>query len=145
MVGEDILQGDIQRLSGQLGLSQRIRFRGFLTQRQMRPLVEGADLMVMSSRHETGPLAVLEAAVVGIPTVGTAVGHVREWSPEAAISVPVGDAERLAEAIARLLGDENLRLEIARNAHQRAVQESADYSADCFLRLYSELCRRKAG
>ena len=35
-----------------------------------------ADLFWLTSRHEAGPVAVLEAAVAGVPTVGTAVGQV---------------------------------------------------------------------
>jgi glycosyltransferase involved in cell wall biosynthesis len=50
-----------------------------MTQRQLRPIVEAADLMILSSCHEAGPLVMLEAAVAGVPTVGTAVGHIREW------------------------------------------------------------------
>jgi glycosyltransferase involved in cell wall biosynthesis len=142
VVGEDTLNGEIQRLSAQLGLSERVRFRGFLTQRQLRPVVEGTNLMVLSSRHETGPLVMLEAAVAGVPTVGTAVGHIREWSPDAAVAVPVGDWTRLAEAIAKLLEDEELRLRIARAAQQRAVREDADYTAGCFQALYMKLHAR---
>jgi glycosyltransferase involved in cell wall biosynthesis len=141
VVGEDILNGEIQRLNAQLGLSERVRFRGFLTQRQLRPLVEATHLMVLSSRHETGPLVMLEAAVAGVPTVGTAVGHIREWSPDAAVAVPVGDWARLAEAIAKILEDEELRLRIARAAQQRAVREDADYTAGCFQALYTKLRR----
>lgn len=92
IAGEDVLHGEIQALAGRLGLSNRIRFRGFLTQRQLRPVVEAADLMIVSSCHEAGPLAILEAAVAGVPTVGTAVGHIAEWAPYAALAVPVGDS-----------------------------------------------------
>jgi glycosyltransferase involved in cell wall biosynthesis len=141
VVGEDILNGEIQRLSAQLGLSGRVRFRGFLTQRQLRPVIEETNLMVVSSRHETGPIVMLEAAVAGVPTVGTAVGHIREWSPDAAVAVPVGDWARLAEAISKILEDEELRLRIARAAQQRAVREDADYTAACFQALYMKLCR----
>jgi len=142
VVGEDILQGAIQRLSVQCGLAERVSFRGFLTQRELRPLLERADLMVLSSRHETGPLVMLEAAVAGVPTVGTAVGHIREWSPEAALSVPVGGWAELAEAIRRVLGDEELRLRLAREAQRRALREDADHTAECFLALYSRLCTK---
>ncbi len=141
VVGDDILNGEIQRLSAQLGLSARVRFRGFLSQRQLRPVVEETNLMVLSSRHEAGPLVMLEAAVAGVPTVGTGVGHIREWSPDAAVAVPVGDWARLAEAIAKILEDEELRLRIARAAQQRAVREDADYTAGCFQALYTKLRR----
>ena len=139
IIGEDTLRGEVQSLSAELGLAERVIFRGFLPQRQLRPLVEAAHLMVLSSRHETGPLVALEAAVAGVPTVGTAVGHLREWSPEAATSVPVGDSTRLAEAIGRVLEDEELRLRIAFEALRRAVREDAGYTAERFQELYARL------
>jgi glycosyltransferase involved in cell wall biosynthesis len=139
VVGDDTLHGEIQALANQLGLSERVRFRGFLPQRQLRPVLEAADLMVHSSRHEAGPLVTLEAAVAGVPTVGTMVGHIAEWAPDAAMSVPIGDWARLAGAIHQLLEDEDLRLRIAREAFKRAVREDADYTAECFRALYARL------
>jgi glycosyltransferase involved in cell wall biosynthesis len=141
IVGEDTLDGKIQALTAELGLADRVRFHGFMTQRQWRPLLEQSDLMVLTSRHEAGPLAVLEAAVVGVPTVGTAVGHIVEWAPHAALSVPVGDWEGLAGAIGRLLDDEELRLGIAAEAMRRATSEDADYTARHFQALYEGLSR----
>jgi glycosyltransferase involved in cell wall biosynthesis len=139
VVGDDTLNGAIQSMAAELGLAERVRFLGFLTQRQLRPVVEAADLMILSSRHEAGPFAMLEAAVAGVPTVGTAVGHISEWSPAAAASVPIGNWESLAKAIGQLLDDEALRLRIAREALQRAVREDADYTAECFQTLYAAL------
>ncbi len=141
IVGDDTLRGEVQALSASLGLAARVRFRGFLPQPQLRPLIEAADLMLVSSRHETGPLAVLEAAVAGVPTVGTAVGHLREWSPQAAVSVAVGDWTHLAQATQRMLEDEELRLRIAREALKRAVREDADHTSQQFQTLYASLVR----
>lgn len=136
MVGEDTLHGAIQRLSRDLGISQCIHFHGFLSQRQLRPLVEAADLMLLTSQHETGPVVLLEAALAGVPTVGTAVGHLIEWAPDAAIAVPIGDCAALAGAIGRLLADDELRLRIARAALSRAILEDADFTARRFHDLY---------
>jgi glycosyltransferase involved in cell wall biosynthesis len=139
IVGDDTLQGKIQTLAQQLGLSQQVNFLGFLTQRQLRPMMEVADLMIISSRHEAGPLALLEAAVAGVPTVGTAVGQVVEWAPDASIAVPVADWAGLASAIVRLLADEDARLGIAHAAFERATREDADHTAQRFQALYSNL------
>jgi glycosyltransferase involved in cell wall biosynthesis len=139
IVGEDTLGGEIQSMAERMGLSKIVRFHGFLTQHELRPLVEASDLLVMSSRHETGPLVMLEAAVAGVPTVGTAVGHMAEWSPNAAISVPPGDWAELGRKIAQLLENESLRLNIAARAQERAIREDADYTARQFVSLYASL------
>jgi glycosyltransferase involved in cell wall biosynthesis len=139
VVGEDTLNGEMQSVAAELGLAERVKFLGFLPQGRLRPVVEAADLMILSSRHEAGPLVMLEAAVAGVPTVGTAVGHIREWSPAAAACVPVGDSARLAETIGQLLEDEDLRLRIAREALRRATSEDANYTAERFQSLYASL------
>jgi glycosyltransferase involved in cell wall biosynthesis len=139
IVGEDTLAGEITRLARELGLEERIQFRGFLPQRLLRPVVDAADLMIISSRHEAGPLVVLEAAVAGVPTVGTAVGHIAEWAPQAAVAVPAADPVALADAIIRMLTDEELRLRIAQEAFRRAVAEDADHTAERFDSIYCQL------
>jgi glycosyltransferase involved in cell wall biosynthesis len=143
VVGEDTLNGEVQALSERLNLSKVVRFHGFLTQRQMRPLMESADMMVISSRHETGPLAVLEAAVAGVPTAGTRVGHLAEWEADAALVAPVGDWACLAGAVRRLMEDEDLRLRIAQEAQRRAVHEDADFTAQRFQALYARWSRSR--
>jgi glycosyltransferase involved in cell wall biosynthesis len=138
IVGVDTLQGEMQRLAGQLGLERHVRFHGFKTQRELRPMMESADLLVMSSLHEAGPLALLEAAVAGVPAVGTSVGHFAEWSPSAALAVPVKDWDALAYAIHRMLADEELRLRLARAAQRRAMLEDADCTVQAFQALYPQ-------
>lgn len=139
MVGEDTLAGEMRRLAVALGLGERVRFHDFLTQRELHPLMQQAHVSVISSRHEAGPVALLEAAAVGVPTVGTAVGHLVEWAPEAAMAVPVGDPAALAAALHQVLSDETLRLRLARAGWQWALREDADYTAACFGELYAEL------
>jgi glycosyltransferase involved in cell wall biosynthesis len=140
IVGVDTLHGEMQALVHQYGLQPNIRFLGFKTQNELRPIMQSADLLVMSSIHEAGPLVLLEAAVMGVPAVGTAVGHIAEWAPAAALAVPVGDWAGLAEAIRSVLSDEALRLRLASEAQRRAVLEDADHTARMFEALYAKLC-----
>ena len=141
IVGDDTLHGEVQALAGSLGLARSVSFLGFRRQLELRPIVANAHLMVMSSRHEAGPLAMLEAAVLGVPTVGTAVGHIAEWAPDAAVCVPVADGARLGEALRTVLLDEDLRMRISREAFRRATRENADYTASRFEALYAEALR----
>ncbi|HEY7871450.1 MAG TPA: glycosyltransferase family 4 protein [Rudaea sp.] len=145
IVGVDTLRGEMQKLLRQLDLGGRVRFLGFKTQRELRPVMESADVLVMSSRHEAGPAVLLEAAVAGVPTVGTAVGHIVEWAPSAAMAVPVANPERLADAIHTMLADEALRLRVARAAQCRALSEDADHTARTFEALYQRLANGSCG
>ncbi len=139
VVGEDTLRGEMQLMTRTLGISDRVRFHGFLPHRQLRPLVDRADLLLVSSRHEAGPLALLEAAVAGVPTVGTAVGHIRDWAPDAAVAVPPEDYRALAAETAALLADEGRRQRLALAAQARAIEEDADRTAERFLDIYRDV------
>lgn len=136
VVGVDTLDGEVQQLAAELGLGGRVRFTGFMTQRELRPMLEASDVLVLASRHEAGPVVSLEAAIAGVPTVGTAVGHLLEWAPSAALAAPVGDAPALAGAVRRVLDDEALRLRLASAAQRLAVAEDADFTARAFETLY---------
>ena len=139
IVGEDTLGGEVQRKCAALGLDRRIRFHGFLPQPQLRAVVARSDMMIINSRHEGALIVLLEAAAVGVPTVGTRVGLIADWSPEAAMSVPVGDLKGLARAIVELASNEDMRLRLAQAAHQRAIANDADDYASCLRSLYAEL------
>jgi len=57
---------------------------------------------------EAGPLSILEYMSVGVPTVATAHGGSLELLGDAGLLVPPGDATALAEAIGRLVSDDEL-------------------------------------
>lgn len=138
-VGEDTTGGEIERLAHELGVAPRCVFHGWLPHTAVRPVVDRAHLLVHTSLHEAGPLAVLEAAVAGVPVAGTAVGHIAEWAPEAAVAVAPGDAAGLADALRALLADEGRRLRMAAEAQRRALAEDADETARRTLALYETL------
>jgi glycosyltransferase involved in cell wall biosynthesis len=139
IVGEDTLGGEIQLLASSLGLEPFVRFHGFLVQDQVRMVILEADLLVISSLHEADPIVALEAAVSGTPIVGTAVGHLVDWAPEAAVVVAPGDALGLADAIKVLAQDDSRRMAVASAAQALALSEDADWSARRVLALYERL------
>jgi glycosyltransferase involved in cell wall biosynthesis len=143
VAGADTLSGDIQTTARSLGLSDAVTFRGKLRYPELHALAARADLLLVSSRHEAGPAAVLEAAVAGVPTVGTRVGHIAEWAPDAAVAVSVGDAESMALAVATVLANDEYRMRLAVNAHERALAENADLTARLFEAVYHEAVVRE--
>jgi glycosyltransferase involved in cell wall biosynthesis len=141
VIGLDTLAGEIQRRCAALGLGEHVAFHGLLPHHAVRPWIERADILVMSSQHEGVPIVVLEAAVAGVPTVGTAVGTIADWAPDATVAVPVGNAAALAREIGRIAADETERLRLAQAAQVRAVAEDADAAAGMMRDLYARLKR----
>lgn len=139
LVGIDVSGGTVARLAQELGIADLITFHGLLPQARLVPIVSAADLMIIASRHEAGPVAFLEAAAVGVPSVGTAVGHLRDLAPQGAVVVDIGDKESLAREIEHLLSDDARRLAIARCAQHFALSEDADWTCARFEELYREL------
>ena len=139
VVGEDTLAGLVQAECAALALAPHVTFHGFLASDAVIELFRLARLCVVSSRHEAGPLVALEAAACGVPTVGTAVGHIRDLAPERALAVPVGDDGALAAGILELLVDEPRRRAMGQAAQSWARAHDADATASAFERIYADL------
>ncbi|MFJ6435630.1 glycosyltransferase family 4 protein [Streptomyces sp. NPDC091416] len=103
-------------------------------------LLAAADLVVMASRWEARSLLAQEALRIGVPLVATAVGGVPELVGGAAELVPYANAEALARAVARLLGDpaERDRLAAA-GLRQAASWPTEDDTIAHVLSVYDEL------
>lgn len=138
VAGCDTLGGNIQRLAMDFGLGDNVQFLGLLPHSALRREYEWADLLVMTSLHEAGPMTMLEAALAGVPTVGTSVGHIADRSPNAALAVPISDASALADAIGVLAENEARRLDMATAAQEIAARYDAACTARSFAAIYRE-------
>ena len=144
-IGEDTLRGSSATLASALGLASVATFRGFRPHDQVLAAWSRTDIAVQGSHHESQGVAVLEAAMAGCPTVGTAVGLVAELAamdPPAAIAVPVADSRALADAIVDLARDEDRRRHIGGAAREWALAHDADWTAAAFEAVYGAVTRR---
>ncbi len=142
IIGEDTLRGRIQQRAEDRGVASSVRFHGGLPFADVAGHYTRAHVLVHASRHEGGPLVVLEAAMHGVPTVGTAVGHIADWAPERAVAVPVGNASALADGIAGLLADEERRRAMGRAAQVWARAHDADWTSRLLRSALRALDRR---
>jgi glycosyltransferase involved in cell wall biosynthesis len=142
IIGEDTLDGEVHSLSESLGLNRYVTFHGFLPHDRLRPFFDRADLLLLTSMFEAGGLVVLEAATAGVPTVGTAVGHVADLAPDGAVAVPVGDTEALARGVIALVENDAKRLQLAQAAQRFAVEHDADWTANQVREIYGEMVSR---
>lgn len=142
VVGPDTMDGHHARLATELGVSGRITFTGQVAPAQVAEVVRGASWHVLTSRHDAGPVAVLEAAACGVPTVGVRVGHVADFTLPGVAPAAVPIDERTPMAAARALagalsGDD--RPAVASRAERWARTHDADATARAFDVLYRRL------
>ena len=97
---------DLARLAGSLGVSDRVKFAGQVSQDDMPALLRSADLMVDVSWYEPFGMACLEAMACGTPVIASAVGGHRDTVVDGTTGVLVapGQPAALARRIRRLLG-----------------------------------------
>ena len=116
--GEEAEDGEVHRLCRELGVAERVAFRGVVPREALRPLYAEADLLAVPSLAEGHPLAPLESLACGTPVVASALPGIRATIEEGVngLLVPPGDSAALAEALVRVLGDEALLDKMSRAA-----------------------------
>jgi glycosyltransferase involved in cell wall biosynthesis len=87
-------------------------------------LYTGLDLFVLPSHREGFPRSVMEAAAMGLPTVGTRIRGMRQAiaEPATGVLVPARNAGALADAILQLLRNPEQLREMGHNAREYALQ-----------------------
>lgn len=116
------------------GMGDRVHLLGH---RQDVPgILNGCDLFVICSLHETLCNSLIEAGKAGLACVATRVGGIPEVVEDgvSGLLVPPGDTEAAREAVGRLLADENLCKEMGRRGaeliRQRFSEESITSQLD---------------
>lgn len=104
-------------------LEMKVHFVG--AREDVPSVMNCADVYVCASFAESGPMTVWEAMSMGCAIVSTDVGDVAEYikSGENGFIVPVGDAQAMADAIAELAADPELRRQFGLRARDVACQE----------------------
>jgi glycosyltransferase involved in cell wall biosynthesis len=101
-----------------------------------------ADIFVVPSLEDNLPNTVIEAMAAGTPVVAYDVGGIPEIvdNGENGLLAPVGRPEALAQALARMLKDDDFRNRCRQRAHEKALHcFDVRKSADRYHALYREL------
>lgn len=135
IVGDGPERPALERLAGELGVRERVRFTGHVT--DPAPLYAGFDLLALSSDTEQMPLSVIEAMAAGLPVAGTDVGDVREMlAPENQAFIGPADDDALAGRLSSLLRDPGLRMRLGAANRARAER---DYQQETMFEAYAAL------
>lgn len=98
-------------MAAQLGIADRVRFTGWVSQDDARELMVGSDALILPAYDEGLPLVILESLASGTPVICTPVGSIPEVLEhnETAVFVAPGDEAGIATAITSLMDQPELR------------------------------------
>lgn len=104
-----------------LGLTDAVRFVTGVSETELVRLFGSAQVGVVPSLYEGFSLPAIELMSCATPLVATTAGALPEVVGEAAVTVPPGDAEALAVAIARILDDDELAATLGAAGRERVM------------------------
>ncbi|MFH0955626.1 MAG: glycosyltransferase family 4 protein [Candidatus Falkowbacteria bacterium] len=101
-----------------LKLSGNVRLLGKKIKEELEEIYDQADVFMLTSNAEGWPLVIVEAANHGSPIIMTDVGSAGELiiNNESGLIIPIGDKEKLVEAMLKMIEDEGLKKKIGVNA-----------------------------
>ena len=135
------LTADLKAQAERLGIATRITWLGARPQGDVIACLRGADIFALASRIATDgdrdglPNVLMEAQSQALPCVATNVAGIPEFliDERTGLLVPPEDPAALSAALARAIGDPDLRARLGAAGYRRLVDE---FSFDrCFARL----------
>jgi glycosyltransferase involved in cell wall biosynthesis len=138
IVGEGSQRDSLNNLVKINGLTEKIKFLGY--QKEIWQFLALANIFILTSEYEGGPLVVLEAMAMGLPIVTTDVGNCRDMvidkTEECGIVCPVGNVGTISEAVMTLIENREQREKMGNIARRRIEMK---YSASKEMAFYNGL------
>jgi colanic acid/amylovoran biosynthesis glycosyltransferase len=142
LVGDGPRRRDLEDQIVSLGLQGHVTLEGNCNQDRVRAFYRETDLFALASFAEGIPVVLMEAMAMEIPCVATWVSGIPELIRHGIDGwlVAPGDEQQLADAIAKLMDNRELRLKLGRSARIR-VQEKFDLARN--IEHLAEIYRRR--
>jgi alpha-1,3-rhamnosyl/mannosyltransferase len=109
----------LQAYAARLRLDEMATFAGYVPDSELPQLYRSASVFVFPSRYGFG-LPTLEAMACGTPTVSGDCFDAADFVGDAGLLVPPGDAAALADAVEKILTDENCRSTLIKRGYRQA-------------------------
>lgn len=135
IVGEGPCRTAWERLRDTLGLAERVKFFGTIPRRELEDRYRRAAIFCLPSRQEGFGIVFLEAMACGTPIVAGRRAAVPETviDGETGLLVDPDDPAALAEALAKLLQDSELRRVMGEAGCRRVERYAAPRVAAAFV------------
>ena len=95
---------------------------GYVPDHDLPSLYAGAEALLFPSLYEGFGIPVLEAFACGTPVITSNLSALPEVAGDAAVMVDPRDEQQIADALAEVLGDEDLREELSERGRRRLTK-----------------------
>lgn len=131
VIGEGPLEADLRREAARLGISERVRFTGAMTNVDACKIVRQAAVFLLPSviasdgDRDGTPTAIAEAMQLEVPVISSNLGGIPELVDDGRTGILTrpGNVEEIARALRRLLNDRALRVSLGRAAREKVLTE----------------------
>jgi len=146
LVGGDWNGGRVvaEKAAAQLGISQNVRFLGWVSDEQLPALYRGARAHLLSTAEETFGRTVIEAMACGCPCVLQDLPVLREVTAGSAMFVDFTDTIQAGEALLRVCTDDAMFEQLRSAGLRRAKQFSFAQLASARVGAILEMLRQRA-
>ena len=142
VVGEGPQRASIRRCAARFGVESRVVLAGSVPEAEVPAFLAAVDAGIAPytdvDRFYYSPIELLEYCAAGLPIVATAQGDMNQLSG-AALTVPPGDPAGIAEAVALLANDAELRASMSRAALAYAARRTWEQAASRIEELVSSV------
>jgi glycosyltransferase involved in cell wall biosynthesis len=140
-VGQGPLEAEMRALHERLALGDRVLLLG--QRADAVRVLAACDVFTMASDNEGLPVALMEALALGLPVAATNVGGIPDAVTDGveALLVPPKQPAALADAIATLTGDDELRARMAAAALATGARFDIRNAVTRIEQIYRELAR----
>jgi glycosyltransferase involved in cell wall biosynthesis len=146
LVGGGELRSQLAQLSVDLGISEYVEFADWQT--DLLSIYQKLDAVVLTSRSEGTPVALIEAMACGLPVISTSVGGVPDIvrDGETGLLVPSDDVDQLSAALSKLARDPAFRRQLGNAARADVARRfRSERLISDVHHLYTASIRRKRG
>ncbi|MBR8836290.1 MAG: glycosyltransferase family 4 protein [Stigonema ocellatum SAG 48.90 = DSM 106950] len=146
IIGDGPLRQQLEHQAVGLGLTSRVKFTGWLSQKQCAARLDDAAALVLPSLLECGGAVVLEAMAMGVPVIATKWGGPADYLDETC-GILIEPTSRevlvngLKNAMLKLATSPELRLQMGSVGHKRVLQHfDWERKIDRILEIYEQTC-----
>ena len=145
IAGEGPAAEELKRSVGELGLSDTVRFLGYLDRQQMLPACyAAADIFVFASRTETQGLVLLEAMAAGLPVMALSEMGARDiLAPGKGCITPPDNPAAFGQNLAHFFNHREIWRHLGAEAKHYARSWSDETMAERLASLYRAQRREK--